>query len=42
MRRVFVQGHVLTMLKYLVLVFAYFAGLSFLLFVAAVFAAFSI
>ncbi len=42
MRRVYEQGHILTMLKYVVLFLSYFMGLSFILLFAALFAAFSI
>jgi hypothetical protein len=42
MRRVYEQGHLITIPKYLVLMTAYFAGFSFIFVFAAVFAAFSI
>jgi len=42
MRRVYEQGHLVTVPKYLVLMAAYFAGFSFIFVFAAVFAAFSI
>jgi hypothetical protein len=42
MRRVYEQGHVLSSLKFIVLLMSYFFGLSFILLFAALFAAFSI
>ena len=42
MRRVYEQGRVMTIAKFLVLMFAYFCGFSFILVFAALFAAFSI
>ena len=42
MRRVYEQGRVMTIAKFLVLMFAYFFGFSFILVFAALFAAFSI
>ena len=42
MRRVYEQGHLVTIPKYIVLLTAYFAGFSFIFLFAAVFAAFSI
>ena len=42
MRRVYEQGHVLSSLKFIVLLTSYFFGLSFILLFAALFAAFSI
>ena len=42
MRRVYEQGHVLSGMKFIVLLMSYFFGLSFILLFAALFAAFSI
>ncbi|MGI9262906.1 MAG: DUF4286 family protein [Woeseiaceae bacterium] len=42
MRQVYEQGHLLTTLKFLMLVLSYFAGLSIILLFAALFAAFAI
>ncbi|MDH3440368.1 MAG: DUF4286 family protein [Gammaproteobacteria bacterium] len=42
MRRVYEQGHLLTLLKFIVLLVSYFMGLSTILLFAALFAAFSI
>ena len=41
-RRVYEQGHLFTMAKYLVLIMSYVAGLSVIFVFAALFAAFSI